>query len=692
MPSSRSDRSSKSPSSGAAKSTRKRADGGNGVSASVRSELDDLIRISREIGSDPDLAQGGGGNTSVKSADGRSMWIKASGTALVRMSADAGWAELDLAAVAAILDAPELAASEPERREADVLRRLELAVVRPRGARPSVESNLHALLDRVVIHTHPVGFNALLVSKNSAKAWRDVLGDLASRALYVPYVDPGYELARQVRIHVERFTRENGRRPAIVLLENHGVFVAAPDTAACLELHARVVAAGAKWAKVAQVNERDPAWVIEPDPRRASELANPAAAIEVKLRGALLGGGAAACVVQLDPSELAARFASNTALVAQAKRGAFTPDQIVYCRTRPLVLPRAEKDWRDAVREYRTSSGLDPRVVIVPGLCIAYAAPDLAQLRIVKEVYRSAIAAFLAGASNGGVRLLSPAATAFIESWEVEQFRARLAAGAGRRLSGRVALVTGAGSGLGKGISLGLLGAGATIIGLDVDRGALDEFALAQSPGKVVPIVCDVTSEESIAKAFSTAIATTGGIDFAVNAAGIAPSFPLVDFPLGAWRKTLEINLTGYFLIAREAARVLIAQGAGGSILNLTSKSGLDASRSNSAYNATKAGEIHLMRGWALELGRENIRVNCVAPGNVFKGSKIWNDEYIRAAAKKKGIRPEEVIPYYTSLSPLGKEIEPDDIANAVVFLFSDEARYITGQTIVVDGGQVMVR
>jgi len=150
--------------------------------------------------------------------------------------------------------------------------------------------------------------------------------------------------------------------------------------------------------------------------------------------------------------------------------------------------------------------------------------------------------------------------------------------------------------------------------------------------------------------------------------------------------------LTGYFLCAREAARLLLRQDAGGSIINLTSKSGLDASKDNSAYNATKAGEIHLMRGWALELGKAGIRVNCVAPGNVFKGSQIWSEEYIKAAAKKKGIKPEEVIPYYTSLSPLGKEIEPEDIANAALFLVSEEARYITGQTLVVDGGQVMVR
>ena len=177
-----------------------------------------------------------------------------------------------------------------------------------------------------------------------------------------------------------------------------------------------------------------------------------------------------------------------------------------------------------------------------------------------------------------------------------------------------------------------------------------------------------------------------------VPAAGIAPAFPLVDFPVGPWRKAIDINLTGYFLTAREAARVLIRQGRGGSIILVSSKSGLDASKANSAYNATKAGEIHLARGWALELGAEGIRVNAIAPGNVFKGSKIWNPEYIEAAARKRGIQPEEVIPYYVGLTALGIEIQPEDVAGVVCWLASDAARVITGQVIVCDAGQVFVR
>ena len=155
--------------------------------------------------------------------------------------------------------------------------------------------------------------------------------------------------------------------------------------------------------------------------------------------------------------------------------------------------------------------------------------------------------------------------------------------------------------------------------------------------------------------------------------------------PVDKWRLALEVNLTGYFLMAREAARIMIAQGMGGSIINLSSKSGLDASKNNTAYNATKAGELHMARGWALELGEHGIRVNCIAPGNVFEGSKIWNPEYIKVCAKKNGIKPEEVIPFYVNKTALRREIKGQDIADAVVFLCSDKARTITGQTLVAD-------
>jgi NAD(P)-dependent dehydrogenase (short-subunit alcohol dehydrogenase family) len=294
---------------------------------------------------------------------------------------------------------------------------------------------------------------------------------------------------------------------------------------------------------------------------------------------------------------------------------------------------------------------------------------------------------------RGGAHNLSSSSADFIINWEAEHYRGRLLGAQQLPLAGKVALVTGAASGLGCGIALGLVEAGAAVAFADIDDGsAATAAAGAADPRRAVPVHMDVTEEASVSAGFDRLLARWGGVDIVVCAAGVAPPYELVDMPVDNWRLALEVNLTGYFLVAREAARIMRAQGDGGAMVMVSSKTGLEASKANSAYNATKAGELHLVRGWALELGRDGIRVNAVAPGNVFEGSKIWNPEYIKAAARKRGIQPEEVIPYYTSLTALNREIKRSDVASAVVFLCSEAARCITGQTVVVDGGQVMVR
>jgi len=263
-------------------------------------------------------------------------------------------------------------------------------------------------------------------------------------------------------------------------------------------------------------------------------------------------------------------------------------------------------------------------------------------------------------------------------------------------LKERIAIVTGAGSGLGKSIAIGIARAGAIVAVVDLnEKDAKETCEIVKSEISeeiAIDILCDVTNEKDVMEVFRKVNNKFGQLDILVNAAGIAPSGPLMELSVDKWRQTLEVNLTGYFLMAKHAARMLIDQKTGGSIINLSSKSGLDASSENTPYNATKAGEIHMARGWAKELGQYNIRVNSVCPGNVFEGSKIWNQEYIDVCAKKYNIKSEEVIPHYISKTILNKELKGQDVAEAVIFLASDKARMITGQALVVDAGQVMVR
>ena len=260
-------------------------------------------------------------------------------------------------------------------------------------------------------------------------------------------------------------------------------------------------------------------------------------------------------------------------------------------------------------------------------------------------------------------------------------------------LAGKIAIVTGAASGIGRGIARGLAEADAHAVIADIDLAGAEQVA-AEFAGKGLPralaVRVDVTSEESVDGMTEAVLKEFGRLDILVNNVGIAPSCALVDFPKDKWDLALAINLTGYFLCARAVARALVRQAQGGSIVNISSKTGVRGSAEHSAYNATKFGVIGLAQGWAQELAKYGIRVNSVLPGNVIRGSGIWSREYIEALALKKGITPDEVEEHYNRQVPLGRQCEPEDVANTVVYLVSDLSSYITGCSHLVDGGQEM--
>ena len=258
-------------------------------------------------------------------------------------------------------------------------------------------------------------------------------------------------------------------------------------------------------------------------------------------------------------------------------------------------------------------------------------------------------------------------------------------------LEGKAGIVTGGASGIGRGICLALARSGAKVAVFDIDEeGAqkVSEECSRSAPSNAVR--CDVTKEDEVDRTVNEAREKLGRLDILVNNAGIAPTHPLVEFPLAEWRRTLDVNLTGYFLMGRACARAMIEAGQGGSIVNISSKTGVKGSAEHSAYSATKFGEIGLTQSWARELASHNIRVNAVCPGNVLHGSGIWSPEYREALARKFGIGVDEVDEHYTRRVPLGRPCTVEDVANMVVFLASDKASYITGCTHLVDGGQEM--
>jgi len=649
--------------------------------------LTDLIRISNAVGKDPTLVQGGGGNTSVKTADGKYMYIKASGTALKDMNEAQGWRRMRLDAVVAVIREPSIRRLQTQKREVEVVNRLLLACDDDvtGGARPSVEAHLHGLLDTCVIHLHPSTVGAYLNAKDGKAKLEQLFKAEKLPPLWVPYVDPGYTLARKIAELVEDYQKRLKKMPQILFLQKHGLFVTAGSAGAALRLVHRVI-------------ERCSANLSRPTAHRAN-LASRETVREAKLcvRRAFFEATGTYCAVTHFDDETLAAFERRPNAKKMLAVGALTPDELVYSNGPAMWMDKC--DPKAIVRRLSSqiNKGQKPAVAFLiknVGLLVA-GTKQIAPT--VRDIVAYSLFIRTHASRMGGICTLSKAEQRFINEWESEAFRMKLAGGAAEgQLNDRIAVVTGAGSGLGRSIAMGLTRAGAMVALADIDETAARQTAqdiVDERPQTQIMVVpCDVTSESSVQKAFEALLAHWGGMDILVNAAGLAPPYALVDMPADQWRMALEVNLTGYFLMAREAAKILIAQGMGGNIVNLSSKSGLDASMNNSAYNATKAGELHMARGWALELGQYGIRVNSIAPGNVFEGSKIWNPEYIKVCAKKYGIKPEEVIPYYVSKTALRREIKGQDIADAIVFLCSDRARTITGQTLVADAGQVMVR
>lgn len=656
--------------------------------------LSELIRISHAVGRDSTLVQGGGGNTSVKTADGKYMYIKASGTALKDMSQKQGWRRLRLDAVLSIIKDRSIANLDAQTRETEVVNRLLLACDDDvtGQARPSVEAHLHSFLDKCVIHLHPSSVGAYANAKSGKTELARVFKDEKLPPLWVPYTDPGFTLAKRIAKLVDDYQKQFGKKPAILFLEKHGLLISTDSTGTALRLVRKVISRCN--SKLTQLKAGKIKSISQQEINR----------LKLCIRKAFFEAtGQYVSISYFCDDEITAFLAQRDAK-KMLSAGVLTPDELVYANGPAM--------WVEKCEPQRIASRLTSQIKKNEKHSVAFLVKGtglfVAGKKKIAQTVRDIVAysAFIRCNAKhlGGICSLNKRQRDFINRWESEAFRKKLISGASEgQLEDRIAVVTGAGSGLGKSIAIGLARAGAMVALLDIDEKAAEQtaarlrreflnskFEILNS--SIMVVRGDVTNETSVKEVFAGVLDNWGGLDILVNAAGVAPAYELVNMPVDAWRFALEVNLTGYFLCAKEAARIMIHQAMGGSIINISSKSGLEASKNNTAYNATKAGEIHMARGWALELGEYGIRVNSIAPGNVFEGSKIWNAEYIRVCAKKYGIKPEEVIPFYVGKTALKREIKGQDVADAVVFLCSGKARTITGQVLVPDSGQVMVR
>ena len=331
-------------------------------------------------------------------------------------------------------------------------------------------------------------------------------------------------------------------------------------------------------------------------------------------------------------------------------------------------------------------------VYLVPGVGMITFALDKATARVSGEFYVNAINVMRNAEAVGEYQGLPEQEAFDIEYWLLEEAKlSRMPKP--KSLAGRVAIVTGGAGGIGSATAERFLREGACVMLADIDEAAL-EAASKNLAGRfgadvVRAVAMNVTQEEAVAAAYGEVAVEFGGVDVVVSNAGIASSAPVEDTTLALWNRNMDILSTGYFLVSREAFRMLKAQGIGGALVFVASKNGLAASPGASAYCTAKAAEIHLARCLALEGAPAGIRVNVVNPDAVLRGSKIWSGEWLDQRASTYGTDKEGLEEMYRQRSLLKRSVLPEDVAEAAYFLASDLSAKSTGNIINVDAGNV---
>jgi rhamnulose-1-phosphate aldolase/alcohol dehydrogenase len=679
------------------------------TAAAAISEAGQLLYRSNLLGSDKRITNYGGGNTSAKIVErdpltGESvevLWVKGSGGDVGTMKLD-GFATLYMDRLRALKGLYRGAAHEDEM--VGFLPHCTFNL-NPRAA--SIDTPLHAYVPaRHVDHMHPDAVIAIAAAKDSAGLTKEIFGGEIG---WLPWRRPGFELG----LWLERFCLENPQAKGVVL-ESHGLFTWGPTARECYETTIAIINHAIAWFERRSAGKAafgGPAHTILGEAERQAL----AARLMPAIRGLISESEAKVGHFEDQPAVL--DFVASRDMEALAALGTSCPDHFLRTKIRPLVVD-FEPDRADveatiaglpaAIDRYRRDYAAyyarckhadspamrDPNAVVylVPGAGLITFARDKATARISAEFYVNAINV-MRGASGVSTYAGLPEQEAFdIEYWLLEEAKLQRMPRP-RSLAGKVALITGGAGGIGSAIAGRLLGEGACVVLADIDGAALAEtganLAARHSADMVRSVRLDVTQEAQVADAFAFAAREFGGLDILVSNAGISSSAPIEDTDLALWNRNADILSTGYFLVSREAFRLMKRQKTGGSIVFIASKNGLAASPNAAAYCTAKAAEIHLARCLALEGADHGIRVNTVNPDAVLRGSKIWTGEWRQQRADAYNMQPDELEEHYRKRSMLKLSVYPEDVAEAVYFFVSPMASKSTGNIVNVDAGNV---
>ncbi len=627
--------------------------------------LKTITRLSNILGSDPEFVLAGGGNTSCK--DDKFLYVKPSGVSLAKIT-EKDFVKMDRSIIRECFAWNNFA--DAAEREAKIKSLMAYAVAPGSSGRPSVEAPLHEIIDfKYVVHLHPALVNGMTCGKNGAEK----CAELFPEALYVEYVDPGFTLAKVVFDRVEAYKNTKGKAPEVIFLQNHGVFVGGNEEMDVVKTYGDIMEILKAYYTG---NNVDYAAIsaTDVDMECATEYAP-------QLRGWLANDGAVATI------------RSAGAFVPAA--GPLTPDHIVYAKSYALACSELSAE---AVNEFEKSKGYKPKVVAVPGKAVFAAGNDAAGAATVLALALDAARVEKLASAFGGANYLDDAHRSFIENWEVESYRSKVAAGNAKKLTGKVAVVTGGAQGFGYGIAEVLAAAGADVVIADMNVEGANAAAAKLGAG-ASGVAVNIADEDSVAAMVQEVVRNYGGIDLFVANAGVLRAGSVKSLSKKDWDFVTNINYSGYFLCVKHVAPVMALQNSATNgwcdIVQVNSKSGLVGSNRNGAYAGSKFGTIGLTQSFALELVADRIKVNSVCPGNFFDGP-LWSDpekglfvQYLNAGKVPGAKTVADVKEFYEKQIPMHRGCLPVDVAKAIIY--SVEQLYETGQAIPVSGGQVML-
>jgi len=667
-------------------------------------EVRELLDRSHRLGSDPRNTNWAGGNASCKGrADdpvttrpAELLWVKGSGGDLGTLTEE-GLAVLRLDRLRALVDVYPGVEREDEMQGA-----FDFCLHGKGGAAPSIDTAMHGLVDAPhVDHLHPDACIALATAADGEALTKQCFGDWVT---WVPWRRPGFQLG----LDVAAIQQAN---PGVigVVLGGHGITAWGQTSQECEARSLEIIRTAERF--IAERGRPDPFGPVLdgyqplPEPERHER----AAALFPVLRG--LASMDRRQVGHFTDTDVVLDFVLRERHPALAALGTSCPDHFLRTKVRPLVLdlpPSApltqvverlrelhaayREDYRAYYQRYAESGsppirGADPAIVLVPGVGMFSFGTDKQTARVAGEFFVNGINA-MRGAEALSTYVPIPESEKFrIEYWALEEAKLRRRPQP-RPLTARVALVTGAGSGIGRAVAERLAAEGACVVVADLDGDSA--AAVAGDIGDAdaaVAATADVSDEQQVAQAFRRAALAFGGVDLVVNNAGLSISRPLVETTTRDWDLQHDVLARGSFLVSREAARTMIAQGMGGDVVYVVSKNSVVAGPDNLAYGAAKADQAHQVRLLAAELGRHGIRVNGVNPDAVVRGSGIFAKGWGAQRAAVYDVPEEELGAYYAKRTLLGREVLPEHVAAAVFALVGGDLSLTTGLHIPVDAG-----